>query len=279
MMDFGLVTGLTDLAPRPGELAAEAEARGYTTLFLADHTHIPSSTPYNPRVGDLPTDFSRLLDPFCALTEAAAATTSIRLGTGICLVAQRDPIVLAKQVATIDYLSGGRFIFGVGYGWNEAEMRQHGVEPRHRRRILREKVLAMKEIWTNDEASFHGEFVHIEPFSSWPKPVQRPHPPIWLGGSGPTAFAHIAEFADGWFPPAGGVTKHREQLEKALAEHGRDVGSVTFAVNGPRPSVEAFRHYEAHGATHVTLMVPAERDEAFRELDRLDEIVAAYRAG
>jgi probable F420-dependent oxidoreductase len=278
-MDFGLVTGLTDLAPRPGELAADAEARGYTSLFLADHTHIPTSTPYSPRVNDLPTDFSRLLEPFCALTEAASATTTIRLGTGVCLVAQRDPIILAKQVATIDYLSGGRFIFGVGYGWNVAEMQQHGVDPGSRRQILREKILAMKVIWTTDEASFHGDHVHIEPFSAWPKPVQRPHPPIWLGGSGPTAFAHIAEFADGWFPPAGGVSAHREQLDKALTKRGRDIQTLTIAVNGPRPSVEAFRHYEAQGVSHVTLMVPADREEAFRELDRLDKIVAEYRAG
>jgi probable F420-dependent oxidoreductase len=278
-MDFGLVTGLTDLAPRPAALAAEAEARGYTSLFLADHTHIPLATAYNPRVDDIPTDFSRLLEPFCALTEAACATSSIRLGTGVCLAAQRDPIILAKQVATLDHLSGGRFIFGVGYGWNEAEMRQHGVEPKDRRKILREKVLAMRELWTKDEASYHGEFVHIEPTSSWPRPVQSPHPPIWLGGSGPTAFAHIAEFADGWFPPAGGVSTHRAQLVEALAERGRDITSVHVAVNGPRPSVEAFRHYEAQGVDHVTLLVPADREEAFRTLDRHDEIIAAYRAG
>lgn len=276
-MDFGLVIGLTDLAPRPAELASEAEARGYTSLFLADHTHIPRATPYSPRVNDLPTDFSRLLEPFCALTEAATATSSIRLGTGVCLVAQRDPIILAKQVATLDHLSGGRFTFGVGYGWNVAEMRQHGVDPACRRQILREKVLAMKELWTKDEASYHGDHVHIEPSMSWPKPVQRPHPPIWLGGSGPTAFAHIAEFADGWFPPAGGVSSHREQLVRALAERGRDIQTVQVAVNGPRPSVEAFRHYEEQGVSHVALMLPADRDGAFQELDRLDKLVAAYR--
>jgi probable F420-dependent oxidoreductase len=278
MMDFGLVMGLTDLGPRPAEIAAEAEARGYTSLFLADHTHIPRATPYRPQVGALPTDFSRLLEPFCALTEAAAATTSIRLGTGVCLVAQRDPIILAKQVATLDYLSGGRFIFGVGYGWNVAEMRQHGVEPECRRQILREKILAMKEFWTKDEASYHGDYVHIEPSSSWPKPVQRPHPPIWLGGSGPTAFAHIAEFADGWFPPAGGVSSHRAQLVEALAERGRDIETVHIAVNGPLPSVEAFHHYEEQGVNHVTLLVPSDREEALPALDRLDKILAAYRA-
>lgn len=279
MMDFGLVTGMTDLALRPAELAAEAEARGYTSLFLADHTHIPLATPYEPRVNDIPTDFSRLLDPFCALTEAACATESIRLGTGICLVAQRDPIILAKQIATLDHLSGGRFIFGFGYGWNEAEMRNHGVDPRTRRKLAREKVLAMREFWTKDEASFHGEFVQIEPSSSWPKPVQKPHPPIWVGGIGPTAFAHLAEFGDGWFPPAGGVSAQREKLRRVLDEHGRDIDSIHFAVNGPLPSVEAFHHYESQGVQHVTLMVPAARDGALKELDRLDEIIAAYRAG
>jgi probable F420-dependent oxidoreductase len=200
-MEFGIGYFPTDDAVGPGAFARLVEERGHRSLFFAEHTHIPASrdTPY-PGGGELPRKYSHSYDLFVALTAAAAATSSLRIGTGICLVVERDPIVTAKAVASLDHLSGGRFEFGVGAGWNREEMRNHGTDPRTRMRLMQERVEAMKAIWTEDEASYHGEFVHFDRIWSFPKPAQLPHPPVLVGGNGPTVLDRVLAFGDAWFP-------------------------------------------------------------------------------
>src|SRR5215210_1866191 len=177
-MDFGIATFPTDESIHPARLAQMAEERGFESLFFAEHTHIPASreTPY-PAGGELPREYSRIMDPFVALTAAATATERLKVGTGLCLVIERDPIITAKEVASLDYVSGGRFLFGVGAGWNLEEMRDHGTDPARRFGVMRERVEAMKTIWTSEEASYDGRYVSFERIWSWPKPVQKPHPP------------------------------------------------------------------------------------------------------
>src|SRR5690242_2234890 len=200
-MDFGIGYFPTHDAVGPGTIARIAEERGHESLFFAEHTHIPASreSPY-PGGGELPRKYSRCYDPFVALTAAAAASTSLRIGTGVCLVIERDPIITANEVASLDHLSGGRFEFGIGAGWNREEMRNHGTDPKRRMRVMRERVEAMKAIWTEDEASYHGEFVNFDRIWSWPKPAQRPYPPILVGGNGPTVLDRVLAFGDAWFP-------------------------------------------------------------------------------
>src|ERR671910_3184827 len=197
----------TDQVMRPDELARAAEERGFVSLYVPEHTHIPVSQRTPTPTGDavLPDYYKRAFDPFVALGMAAGATERLRVGTGICLVAQRDPIVTAKAVASLDHLSGGRFVFGSGFGWNEDEIEDHGVDMRRRRDVARENVLAMQRLWADDEAVFDGEFVQLPPSWSWPKPRQRPWPPVLIGGaSGPKLFGHVAEYAAGWVTLGGG---------------------------------------------------------------------------
>jgi probable F420-dependent oxidoreductase len=200
-MDFGITYFPTHDALGPGPLARMLEERGQESLFFADHTHIPAAreTPW-PAGGDLPSEYWHSYDLFVALTAAAAATSRLRIGTGVCLVIQRDPIITAAQVASIDHLSGGRLEFGVGAGWNREEMANHGTDPRVRMAIMRERVQAMKQIWTCDEASYHGEHVALERILSYPKPLQRPHPPVLIGGHGPTVLDRVLDYGDGWCP-------------------------------------------------------------------------------
>jgi probable F420-dependent oxidoreductase len=200
-MDFGIGYFPTHDAVGPGALARLVEERGHESLFFAEHTHIPASreSPY-PGGGELPRKYSHCYDPFVALTAAAEATSRLRVGTGICLIIERDPITTAKEVASLDHLSGGRFEFGVGAGWNREEMRNHGTDARVRMRVMRERVEAMKAIWTQDEASYDGEFVKFDRIWSWPKPAQRPHPPVLVGGNGPTVLQRVVDFGDAWFP-------------------------------------------------------------------------------
>jgi probable F420-dependent oxidoreductase len=200
-MDFGIGYFPTHDAVSPGELARLVEERGHESLFFAEHTHIPASreSPY-PGGGELPRKYSHCYDPFVALTAAAEATRKLRVGTGICLVTERDPITTAKEVASLDHLSGGRFEFGIGAGWNREEMRNHGTDPRTRMRLMRERMEAMKAIWTQDEPSYEGEFITFERIWSWPKPAQRPHPPILVGGNGRTVLERVVGFGDAWFP-------------------------------------------------------------------------------
>ncbi|HLM26414.1 MAG TPA: LLM class F420-dependent oxidoreductase, partial [Thermoleophilaceae bacterium] len=184
-MELGLAILLTDYSIQPARLAALAEERDFESLFLAEHTHIPTSrdTPY-PGGAELPREYSHTVDPFVGLSAAATATERLKVGTGVCLVTERDPIVTAKEVATLDHVSGGRVFFGVGAGWNKEEMRNHGTDPRRRWSVMRERVEAMKAIWTQEQAEYHGRFVDFDPISSWPKPVQKPHPPVLVGGVG-----------------------------------------------------------------------------------------------
>jgi probable F420-dependent oxidoreductase len=202
-MKFGVLMFATDTSIGVVELARAAEERGMESLFLPEHSHIPvcRNTPF-PGGGDLPEEYRRALDPLIGLAAAAAATSTLRVGTGVCLVVQRDPIQLAKEVASLDLISGGRFLFGIGAGWNLEEMADHGTDPSRRFTLLRERVAAMKQIWAHDEAEFHGSLVDFDPMWQWPKPVQRPHPPILLGGHGPRALERVVEYADEWFPTA-----------------------------------------------------------------------------
>jgi probable F420-dependent oxidoreductase len=200
-MDYGVGIFATDTAIDPAALARLVEARGHESLFFAEHTHIPVSrdTPY-PHGGVLPRKYSHCHDLFVALTAAAVATTRLRIGSAICLVAQRDPIITAKQVASVDRLSGGRLEFGIGAGWNRDEMRNHGTDPRTRMEVMREHVEAMRAIWMHDEAAYHGRHVDFDPLWLWPKPLQRPHPPILVGGTGPTVLDRVLAYGDAWFP-------------------------------------------------------------------------------
>jgi probable F420-dependent oxidoreductase len=219
-MHYGVLMFPTDYAIAPHELARAAEERGFESVFFPEHTHIPTSrrSPY-PAGGELPKEYSHTHDLFVALGAAAAATTKIKIGAGICLVVERDPITTAKEVATVDQLSNGRFIFGIGGGWNAEEMENHGTVFTTRWKLLRERVLAMKEIWTKDEAEFHGEFVDFDPIWSWPKPVQKPHPPILMGGGTNSARQRVVDFCDGWLPI--GIAHDVGAGMKDLAERAR----------------------------------------------------------
>jgi probable F420-dependent oxidoreductase len=204
VIDFGIGYFATHDAVRPGRLARLVEDHGFESLFFAEHTHIPASreTPY-PGGGELPRKYRHTYDLFVALTAAAEATSSLRVGSGVCLLIERDPIVTAKETASIDHLSGGRLEFGIGAGWNREEMRNHGTDPRTRMRLLGERIEAIKAIWADAEASYHGDFVDFERIWSWPKPLQRPHPPVLVGGNGPTVEDRALAYGDSWIPNYG----------------------------------------------------------------------------
>jgi probable F420-dependent oxidoreductase len=221
---FGLAFFPTAEAMPPGELGRLVEERGHESLFFAEHTHIPASrrSPW-PAGGELPAKYARTYDPFVACTAVAAATTRLRFGTGICLVVERDPITTAKEVASVDRLSGGRFEFGVGAGWNREEMENHGTDPRRRMALMAERIEAMKAIWTEDEASYDGEYVSFERIWSWPKPAQHPHPPILVGGNGPTVIDRVLRFGDAWFPNYGGREDFRRKIEDLRARAERPI--------------------------------------------------------
>ena len=228
-MELGVAYFPTHDALGPGELARLVEERGHGSLLFAEHTHIPAArtSPY-PAGGELPWKYSHTYDLFVALTAAAVATTRLRVGSGICLVVERDPIITAKEVASIDHLSGGRLEFGVGAGWNREEMANHGTDPRTRMALMRERVEAMKAIWTQDEASYAGEHVAFDRIWSWPKPVQRPHPPVLVGGNGPTVLDRVLAFGDAWLPNylRGGALERIPEL-RARAERPIDVMVMT----------------------------------------------------
>jgi probable F420-dependent oxidoreductase len=271
-MNIGLIYFATDLSMDPGEFAREAEARGFESIWLPEHTHIPVSrdTPY-PQGGELPDQYRRAMDPFVSLAAAASTTSRIGLATGVCLVAERDPIVLAKEVATLDRLSGGRFMFGIGVGWNLEEVRDHGVDPRRRRALVRERVLAMQRLWTDEVASFEGEFVRLSPSWSWPKPVQQPHPPIVMGAAGgPMTMRHVAEFCDGFMPNhlRRDLDVSLSELDEACEAVGRDPASVELSACGVPCDRATVDGYAARGFVRVVLPVPhGGRDETLRALD------------
>jgi len=278
-MRFGITMFATDQSMDVVELAREAEARGFDSLYLPEHTHIPVERRTPPPTGDaeLAQEYKRTLDPFVALAAAATATERIRLGTGIALPAQREPIVTAKAVATLDHLSGGRFVFGIGFGWNEDELEDHGVTMKDRRAVVRERVLAMKSLWTDDVGGYQGEFVEVSPSWSWPKPTQRPHPPVLIGGAaGPKMFAHIAEYADGWIPIGGaGLTKALPELRAVVADAGRDPDALEIVPFGSIPDQGKLDHFEQIGVTECVLRIPsAPRDEVLAALDRWAALLA-----
>jgi probable F420-dependent oxidoreductase len=261
----------TDYAIRPDNLARALEERGFESLWVPEHTHIPASrrSPW-PGGGELPRDYWSTYDPFVALMLAAAVTKRLRLGTGICLVVERDPITTAKEVATLDRLSGGRFLFGIGGGWNAEEMEHHGTPFKKRWRVLRERVLAMKEIWTKAEAEFHGEFVNFDKIWADPKPLQQPHPPIIMGGDGPTTFDRVVEFCDGWMPIGGrsDVVSKIPELRRRAEKAGRDPKSISVSIFFARPERSALDRLEAAGVDRAIFMLPsADRDTVLPLLD------------
>jgi probable F420-dependent oxidoreductase len=280
-MHLGLEIFPTDQTIDVVDLAREADARGFESLWFPEHSHIPTSraTPWGGQQGapPLPDHYARTHDPFVALGAAAAVTTTIRLGTGICLVAQRDPIHTAKQVASVDALSGGRFLFGIGYGWNKEEMAHHGTPYADRRAILRERILAMKQLWTEDEASFDGEHVSFDPSWAWPKPAQQPHPPIILGGAaGPRTAADIAEFCDGWMPIGGRHTLDGwDEVRTACEAIGRDPGEIELGVFGASPDPARLDRLAERGVRRAVLGLPqGPRDEVLRALDELTPLLS-----
>ncbi|MCU1451873.1 MAG: class F420-dependent oxidoreductase [Acidimicrobiales bacterium] len=275
-MDLGLTIFATDQSVHPVELAREAEDRGFTSLWVPEHTHIPTSRRTPAPAGEpLAEEYKRSLDPFVALSMAAAVTTRLRVGTGIALPAQRDPIITAKEAASLDHLSGGRFALGCGYGWNIDELEQHGGSKATRRAVTRERVLAMQALWGDEVAAFEGDHVRLEPSWAWPKPVQRgadgrPRVPVLLGGAaGPILFSHIAEFADGWIPIGGaGLATALADLRAALDAVGRDLADLQIIPFGTLPDRGKLDHYESLGVTETVLRVPsAGRDEVLRTLD------------
>lgn len=272
-MRIGVTIFLTDRTIDPVTLAVEAEARGFESLYFPEHTHIPVSRVTAPPTGDeeLKDEYKRTLDPLIAIGAAAAVTNKIVLGTGVSLVAQHDPIIMAKQLATLDVLSGGRVTLGVGFGWNQDEMADHGVDYTTRRAQAREHMLAMIELWTNDEASFSGTYVNFPPSWSWPKPVQRPRLRTLVGGgAGPKLFAQVAEYADGWFPIGGaGVRDAIPQLQAVWDEAGR-TGTPEIVPFGVLPDPGKLDYYRSIGCSEVVLRVEGlGRDSALRQLDQM----------
>jgi len=278
-MRIGVFYFPTDYGIAPGELAEALESRGYDSLYLCEHTHIPVSrrTPF-PGGGELPKRYIHTYDPFVALSFAAAATKTLLLGTGICLVTQRDPIVTAKVVASLDRLSNGRFVFGIGAGWNVDEMENHGTQYKTRFKLMRERILAMKAMWTQEQAEYHGEMVNYDPLWSYPKPVQRPYPPILLGGESDHTLRRIVEFCDGWFPRGGGDFDPAvavKRLHAAAAAAGRDPKTLSITVfRGPADAAKLAAYRDA-GIDSVLLEVPdLSRDEILRGLDKNAPLLA-----
>lgn len=280
-MKIGVMMFPTDKAIQPIELARAVEERGFESLWLPEHSHIPTSrvTPWGGREGapPLPEEYWRSHDQFVALAAAAAVTENILLGTGITLVAQRDPLWLAKEIASLDTISNGRFLFGIGYGWNKEELAHHGVKYTERRAVLRERILAMKEIWNNDEAEYHGAHVDFSSSWSWPKPAQAGGPPVILGGAaGPKTIADIVEFCDGWMPIAGryDMTGKIEEIEKACAEAGRDPGEIEYGQFGTPGKPEILEQLAEAGCTRVVLgLPPADADTVLPILDGYAELL------
>ena len=262
------------------ELAQALEARGLASLYVPEHTHIPASrrSPF-PAGGELPKKYSHTHDPFVALSFAAAATKKLLLGTGICLIPERDPIVTAKSVASLDQLSGGRFVFGIGGGWNVEEMENHGAQYKTRFRLMRERVLAMQALWTQDEASFHGEFVNFDAVWSYPKPKQRPHPPILLGGESDYTLRRIVEYCDGWIPrPVAGFTARdaKARLRRMAEAKGRDPAGLSITVFRAPADQAALDEYRAAGMDGALLEIPdLGRDQILRLLDTYAPLAAA----
>ena len=285
-MDFGVSYFPTDEAVEPAELARMCEQRGFESFFVTEHTHIPASreTPY-PAGGELPREYFRIHDPFVSLATAATATERIRLGTAICLVVERDPIVTAKEVASLDRLSGGRMLFGVGAGWNLEEMRNHGTDPGKRFGLMRERVEAIKEMWTAEAPEYHGKYVDFDPIHLEPKPLQDPHPPVLVGGNGATVLDRVLAFGDAWFPNRIGnddsfMLGQIEELQRRGAEEGRGAIPVTLQIPPKEP--ERLEAFERAGVTRCVHMMradaAADASSAERKLEEWTTRIEAYAA-
>jgi probable F420-dependent oxidoreductase len=272
-MQLGVFTFFNDTGVGPVDAAVALEERGFGSLFVAEHSHIPvgHQTPY-PLGGPLPPQYYRTLDPFVSLTAAAVATESLLVGTGISLVTQRDPIQTAKEVASLDLVSNGRFLFGVGVGWLREEIANHGVDPKVRGRVMDERLRAMIEIWTKDEAEFHGKYVDFDPINSWPKPLTTPHTPVYVGG-GPANFARIADLGAGWLSLSPSADALAGDLAKLRDLAGAEVPVI--ASHAGKVTADVLAGYRDLGIEHVTVELPTlSRDETLRHLDALHEVYA-----
>jgi probable F420-dependent oxidoreductase len=260
-MHLGIALFATDLTNDIRDVARAAEDAGFESLFVAEHTHIPTSrgSAYPLGDGELPDEYSHTLDPFVSLAAAAAVTERLKLGTGICLVTERDPIVLAKEVASLDLISGGRFLFGVGTGWNVEELADHGVEFDSRWDVLRDRVKLMQALWTNDVASYDGEYARLAPSWQWPKPVQDPFP-VLIGGGGKRPMRHAVEYATGWMPmPSKQKLNERlDELAQIAADAGKPVPSVTL--HAVRPDADVLAHYASLGVERAIMILPPQAD-------------------
>jgi probable F420-dependent oxidoreductase len=272
-MLFGAAMFFTDASMRPGPLARLLEERGFESLWVPEHSHIPltRSTTF-PGGGEIPRAYYDIMDPFLALTAAAVATTRLKLGTGVCLINQRDPIHTAKAVASLDQLSDGRFLFGVGNGWNREEMEHHGTVFATRHKLCRERIEAMQAIWTQDTAEYHGEFVNFAPMQMWPKPVQKPHPPIIVGGAWPHGARRAVRYGQGWIPRAGrpeydDVTNFLPQFHALARAAGRDPAELPITIFRVPP--ERLGHYQELGVSRVVISLPAGQRDAIEPI--LDE--------
>jgi probable F420-dependent oxidoreductase len=279
-MDFGAAIFFTDYSVGPVELGRALEERGFESLWAPEHSHIPVSrqSPF-PAGGDLPKKYYDVMDPFVTLAAAAAATTTLRVATGICLVVQRDPIQTAKAVATIDQVSTGRFLFGVGAGWNAEEMADHGTEFKTRLAVMRERIEAMKAIWTQSKASYDGHYVKFPPMMTWPKPVQKPHPPVIVGGAFPFGAKRALAYGDGWVPHArrpayGEVLSMLPDFRKLCAEAGRDPATLPITVFGVAEDLDLIKRYRDAGVARLIFNLPAAKaDEVLPILDRCATLI------
>ena len=277
-MHTGVFMFSTDYSMRIDELAREAEARGFESLFVPEHTHIPTSrrSPFGGG-GELPKEYWHTVDPFVGLMAAASVTKNLKVGTGICLIIERDTIVTAKAAATLDFLSNGRFLFGIGAGWNAEEMENHGTDFKTRFKKMGEQVRAMKEIWTKDEPRFHGEHVHFDPLWSWPKPVQKPGPPILLGGESGHTLQRVVDYCEGWFPrgrAADKIIPGLKDLEQRAAKAGRDMKTISVSVFGAAPDAATLESYRKAGITRAILRLPSEgRDTILPMLDTYQKLI------
>jgi probable F420-dependent oxidoreductase len=279
-MDVGAAMFFTDYSMGAGELAQALEARGFESVWAPEHSHIPTSrrSPFAAG-GDLPKQYYDVMDPFVTLTAAAVVTNRIKLGTGVCLITQRDPIQTAKLVASIDQVSNGRFLFGIGGGWNAEEMEDHGTVFKTRFKLMRERVEAMKAIWTEEAAEYHGELVDFAPMAAWPKPVQKPYPPIIVGGAFPHSARRALRYGDGWIPNASrpqyaDVTDFLPHFRQMAAEMGRDFAEVPVTVWGVGEDYDRLRRYHDQGVARIVVSLPPEpADKTLPTLDRWAELI------
>jgi probable F420-dependent oxidoreductase len=280
-MKYGVALFPTDSSISPVELATACESRGFESIWFPEHSHIPASrrTPF-PAGGDLPKQYYDVFEPFISLAAAAAVTKTLKLATGVCLVIQRDPIQTAKDVATLDRVSNGRFLFGIGAGWNAEEMENHGTDYKTRLTLMRERVGAMKAIWTQSKAEYHGKLVNFDPIMTWPKPVQKPHPPVLVGGGWPGAAARAIEYGDGWMPIyiPGHLLKRIPEFWAKAKEAGRTPEDLELTIFGMAPDADEIAKFEQNGARRVAFMLPSEpAEKILPQLDKLAELVAKSR--